>query len=55
MSTTFPSQDDLRIPPKPRMARALAPSPVLAMPVQLLGSAVAGFALAWVLTQMIIG
>ena len=55
MSTTFPSQDDLRIPPKPRMTRLVAPSPSLAVPVQLLGSAVAGFGLAWILTQTIIG
>lgn len=55
MSTTFPSQDDLRIPPRPRVARPSAPSPAMSLPVQLLGSAMAGFGLAWVLTQTIIG
>ena len=55
MSTTFPSQDDLRIPPMPRSARRPVGDPPLALPVQLLGSALAGFGLAWVLTQAIIG
>jgi hypothetical protein len=53
MSTTFPSHDSLRIPPKPRLAKT---EPDAARPhLQLAFSAVAGFALAWLLSRLIIG
>jgi hypothetical protein len=57
MSTTYPTHDSLRIPPKPRLApgakgaKPAAPNP----PVQLALSAVAGFGLAWLLSRLIIG
>jgi hypothetical protein len=56
MSTTYPHADNLRIPPKPRMARARpdAPSaPPLAL--QLAFSAASAFGLAWLLSHLIIG
>lgn len=53
MSTTFPSADTLRIPPRPRAARRQAAAPGL--PVQVAFSAVAGFGLAWFLSFLIIG
>ncbi|UPY35390.1 hypothetical protein [Sediminicoccus sp. KRV36] len=52
MSTTYPTHDSLRIPPKPRLARA---QPALNLPVQVALSAVAGFGLAWLLSRLIIG
>jgi hypothetical protein len=53
MSTTYPTHDNLRIPPKPHRAKA-GPTP-LNLPVQLAFSAVAGFGLAWLLSRLIIG
>lgn len=53
MSTTYPSADSLRIPPKPRKLGAKAPLPSL--PAQLLCSAVAAFGLAWLLSSLMIG
>ena len=55
MSATFPSQDDLRIPPKPRAIRPAGPATQAALPVQLIVSAGAGFGLAWLLSRLIIG
>jgi hypothetical protein len=53
MSTTYPTHDSLRIPPKPRLAKT---EPAAAhLPVQLAFSAVAGFGLAWLLSRLIIG
>lgn len=53
MSTTYPSHDSLRIPPKPRLAKAEPAASNL--PLQLGFSAVAGFGLAWLLSRLIIG
>ncbi len=52
MSTTYPTHDSLRIPPKPRLARM--PS-ATTLPLQLAGSAAAAFGLAWLLSRLIIG
>ncbi len=53
MSTTFPSHDSLRIPPKPRLAKT---EPDAAKPhLQLAFSAVAGFGLAWLFSRLLIG
>lgn len=53
MSTTYPTHDSLRIPPKPRLARV---EPAAAsLPVQLAFSAIAGFGLAWLLSWLMIG
>ena len=52
MSTTYPDADSLRIPPKPRMARA---QPANALPLQLALSASSAFGLAWLLSHLIIG
>ncbi len=53
MSTTYPTHDSLRIPPKPRLVRAEAASANL--PVQLAFSAAAAFGLAWLLSWLMIG
>lgn len=53
MSTTYPTHDTLRIPPKPRMVKAVRPIPGL--PLQLAVSATAAFGLAWLLSRLIIG
>jgi len=53
MSTTYPTHDSLRIPPKPSLARPGSASANL--PVQVALSAVAGFGLAWLLSSVIIG
>ena len=55
MSATFPSQDDLRIPPKPRVSARMGFRNPSSLPAQVAGSAVAGFALAWLLARLIIG
>lgn len=52
MSTTYPHADSLRIPPKPRMARA---EPASRLPLQLALSAASAFGLAWLLSHLIIG
>lgn len=52
MSTTYPNADNLRIPPKPRPARA---RPVNGLPLQLAASAASAFALAWFLSHLMIG
>ena len=53
MSTTYPTHDSLRIPPKPRLVRVEPAS--ASLPVQLVFSAVAGFGLAWLLSWLMIG
>lgn len=56
MSTTYPDADNLRIPPKPRMARARpAPAAAPTMALQLAASALSAFGLAWLLSHLIIG
>lgn len=55
MSTTFPSYDDLRIPPMPRTIRIAARPRTSALPVQLAMAAVTGFLMAWMLTRFAIG
>jgi hypothetical protein len=57
MSTTYPTHDSLRIPPKPRLApKGRAAEPAAAQRLaQLAFSAVAGFGLAWLLSRLIIG
>ncbi|MBS7789717.1 hypothetical protein KTR66_06915 [Roseococcus sp. SDR] len=56
MSTTYPDADSLRIPPKPRMARARPAHAAALQPVlQMAVSAAAAFALAWLLSHLIIG
>ncbi|MBX9751853.1 MAG: hypothetical protein K5Q68_19845 [Roseococcus sp.] len=53
MSTTYPTHDSIRIPPKPRLAK---PDPAASsLPLQLAFSAGTAFGLAWLLTQLIIG
>lgn len=57
MSTTYPHADSLRIPPKPRMARArpVPARPLNALALQLIISAASAFALSWLLSHLIIG
>jgi len=55
MSATFPSPDDLRIPPKPHFMRPVGPATAPSLPIQVAASAMAGFGLAWVLTRLLIG
>ena len=55
MSATFPSSDDLRIPPKPQLLRPAGPATVQSLPWQVAASAVTGFGLAWLLTRLFVG
>jgi len=55
MSATFPSRDDLRIPPKPQLLRPVGTVTALSLPWQVAGSAVTGFGLAWLLTRFFVG
>lgn len=55
MSATFPSQDDLRIPPKPRSVRLPGLSHRYRLLLQQMAAAAAGFGLAWMLTALLIG